>query len=287
MRRLLLVLAGAALLAPATPLSAQEINARFANIRFGGRMHVQSRYVTVEDQPSSGVFFRRVRFIADVNVTDFFTARLQPEFTGSMGLRDAYVRFNFSDGFRLSMGQFKRAFDGFVLAITPFNFTSIAGNLPTAPALLGNTALWKPSTTALLSNWYTMKLLEAAGMPPGVINFVPGGGPDIGQVALPDGRLGGVHFTGSTGTFQHIWRTIGENIQLRRVARLEAPEGAVGTYIHAGDQIGSLVAIATDGVDVDGGGVAQCAGGGGGTRYVVPGTACIRNERNDDARARR
>ena len=106
-----------------------------------------------------------------------------------------------------------RPLDGFVLAITPFNFTSIAGNLPTAPALLGNTALWKPSTTALLSNWYTMKLLEAAGMPPGVINFVPGDGPDIGQVALPDGRLGGVHFTGSTGTFQHIWRTIGENIQ--------------------------------------------------------------------------
>ena len=106
-----------------------------------------------------------------------------------------------------------RPLDGFILAITPFNFTSIAGNLPTAPALLGNTAIWKPSTTALLSNWYTMKLLEAAGMPPGVINFVPGGGPDIGQVALPDGRLGGVHFTGSTGTFQHIWRTIGENIQ--------------------------------------------------------------------------
>lgn len=106
-----------------------------------------------------------------------------------------------------------RPLDGFVLAITPFNFTSIAGNLPTAPALMGNTAIWKPSTTALLSNWYTMKLLEAAGMPPGVINFVPGGGPDIGQVALPDARLGGVHFTGSTGTFQHIWRTIGENIQ--------------------------------------------------------------------------
>ncbi|MEE2939337.1 MAG: L-glutamate gamma-semialdehyde dehydrogenase, partial [Planctomycetota bacterium] len=106
-----------------------------------------------------------------------------------------------------------RPLDGFVLAITPFNFTSIAGNLPTAPALLGNTAIWKPSTTALLSNWYTMKLLEAAGMPPGVINFVPGGGADIGRVALPDARLGGVHFTGSTGTFQHIWRTIGENIQ--------------------------------------------------------------------------
>ncbi|MDG1491295.1 MAG: L-glutamate gamma-semialdehyde dehydrogenase, partial [Planctomycetota bacterium] len=106
-----------------------------------------------------------------------------------------------------------RPLDGFVLAITPFNFTSIAGNLCTAPALMGNTILWKPSTTALLSNWYTMKLLEAAGMPPGVINFVPGSGPAIGGVAIPDRRLGGVHFTGSTATFQHIWKTVGENIQ--------------------------------------------------------------------------
>ena len=105
-----------------------------------------------------------------------------------------------------------RPLDGYVLSITPFNFTSIAGNLPTAPALLGNTSVWKPSTTSLLSNWYTMKLLEAAGMPPGVINFLPGHGAQIGDVALPDPRLGGVHFTGSTGTFQHIWRTVGENI---------------------------------------------------------------------------
>ncbi|MEM1449287.1 MAG: L-glutamate gamma-semialdehyde dehydrogenase [Planctomycetota bacterium] len=106
-----------------------------------------------------------------------------------------------------------RPLDGFVFAITPFNFTSIAGNLPTAPALMGNTAVWKPSTTSLLSNWYTMKLLEAAGMPPGVINFLPGSGAQIGDMALPDRRLGGVHFTGSTGVFQHIWKTIGENIQ--------------------------------------------------------------------------
>ncbi len=106
-----------------------------------------------------------------------------------------------------------RPLDGYVLAITPFNFTSIAGNLPTAPALMGNTAVWKPSTTALLSNYYTMKLLEAAGMPPGVLNFLPGNGPDIGGVAIPDHRLGGVHFTGSTRTFQHIWKEIGNNIQ--------------------------------------------------------------------------
>ena len=106
-----------------------------------------------------------------------------------------------------------RPLDGFVLAITPFNFTSIAGNLSTAPALLGNTVVWKPSTTALLSNWYLMKMLEAAGMPAGVLNFLPGSGPDIGGVALPDSRLGGVHFTGSTRTFQHIWKTIGDNVQ--------------------------------------------------------------------------
>jgi len=105
-----------------------------------------------------------------------------------------------------------RPLDGFVLAITPFNFTSIAANLPSAPAMLGNTAIWKPSTTALLSNHYMMKLLEAAGLPPGVINFLPGHGADVGAAALPDSRLGGVHFTGSTGTFQHIWRTVGENI---------------------------------------------------------------------------
>ena len=105
-----------------------------------------------------------------------------------------------------------RPLDGFVFAITPFNFTSIAGNLSTAPALMGNTVVWKPSTTALLSNYYTMRLLEAAGMPPGVINFLPGGGAPIGGVVTPDHRLGGVHFTGSTRTFQHIWKQVGNNI---------------------------------------------------------------------------
>lgn len=106
-----------------------------------------------------------------------------------------------------------RPLDGFVFAITPFNFTSIAGNLCTAPALMGNTVVWKPSTTALLSNYHTMRLLEAAGMPPGVINFLPGGGAPIGDVVTPDHRLGGVHFTGSTRTFQHIWKQVGNNIE--------------------------------------------------------------------------
>lgn len=106
-----------------------------------------------------------------------------------------------------------RPLDGFVLAITPFNFTSIAGNLPTAPAMLGNTALWKPSSTSILSNYYLMKLLEEAGLPAGVINFIPGSGAVVGNMCMSDRRLGGIHFTGSTGVFQTIWRTVGENIQ--------------------------------------------------------------------------
>jgi len=105
-----------------------------------------------------------------------------------------------------------RPLDGYVLAITPFNFTSIAGNLPTAPALMGNTVVWKPATTSVLSNYWLMRLLEAAGLPPGVINFLPGGGAQVGDPAVADRRLAGVHFTGSTGVFQHIWGRIGAGI---------------------------------------------------------------------------
>jgi 1-pyrroline-5-carboxylate dehydrogenase len=105
-----------------------------------------------------------------------------------------------------------RPLEGFVLAITPFNFTSIAGNLPTAPALLGNVVVWKPSTTQQLSAHYLMRVLEAAGLPPGVINMVTGSGRAVSRVALADPDLAGIHFTGSTGTFQHLWRTVGENI---------------------------------------------------------------------------
>ena len=106
-----------------------------------------------------------------------------------------------------------RALEGFIFAITPFNFTSIAGNLPTAPALMGNTVLWKPSHTAVFSGYYIMKLLEAAGLPPGVINFIPGPSTEVGPAALENPNLAGVHFTGSTGVFQHIWQTIGGQIQ--------------------------------------------------------------------------
>jgi 1-pyrroline-5-carboxylate dehydrogenase len=105
-----------------------------------------------------------------------------------------------------------RPLEGFVLAITPFNFTSIAGNLPTAPALLGNVVLWKPSPTQQLSAHFTMRLLEAAGLPPGVINMVTGDGQAVSRVALAHPDLAGIHFTGSTPTFQHLWRTVGENI---------------------------------------------------------------------------
>jgi len=106
-----------------------------------------------------------------------------------------------------------RPLEGFVLAITPFNFTAIAGNLPTAPALLGNVVVWKPSPTQQLAAHYLMRLLEAAGLPPGVINMVTGDGQAVSRVALAHPDLAGIHFTGSTATFQHLWRTVGENIQ--------------------------------------------------------------------------
>jgi 1-pyrroline-5-carboxylate dehydrogenase len=105
-----------------------------------------------------------------------------------------------------------RPLEGFVLAITPFNFTAIAGNLPTAPALLGNVVIWKPSPTQQLAAHHTMRLLEAAGLPPGVVNLVTGDGAAVSEVALSSRQLAGIHFTGSTATFHHLWKTVGENI---------------------------------------------------------------------------
>ncbi|HET7234276.1 MAG TPA: L-glutamate gamma-semialdehyde dehydrogenase [Longimicrobium sp.] len=105
-----------------------------------------------------------------------------------------------------------RPLEGFVYAVTPFNFTSIAGNLPTAPAMLGNVVVWKPAATAMYSAWYIMRLLMEAGLPPGVINFVPGDPVATSGVLLNDPNLAGVHFTGSTTVFQSIWKTVGENI---------------------------------------------------------------------------
>jgi 1-pyrroline-5-carboxylate dehydrogenase len=109
-----------------------------------------------------------------------------------------------------------RPLDGFVTAITPFNFTAIAGNLPTAPALMGNTVVWKPSPTQQLAAHYTMRLLEAAGLPPGVINMVTGDGAAVSEVALADPDFAGLHFTGSTKTFKYLWRSMAERLDTYR-----------------------------------------------------------------------
>ncbi|NYT94111.1 L-glutamate gamma-semialdehyde dehydrogenase [Salinispora sp. H7-4] len=105
-----------------------------------------------------------------------------------------------------------RPLEGFVYAITPFNFTAIAGNLPSAPALLGNTVVWKPAPTQQFAAHFTMRLFEAAGLPPGVINMVTGRGAEVSDVVLTDPDLAGIHFTGSTKVFQQLWRTVGEEI---------------------------------------------------------------------------
>jgi 1-pyrroline-5-carboxylate dehydrogenase len=105
-----------------------------------------------------------------------------------------------------------RPLEGFVYAITPFNFTAIGGNLPTAPALMGNAVVWKPSATATLSNWHFFRLLQEAGLPPGVINFLPGDSIAVSRALLADRHLAGIHFTGSTAVFQSLWRTVGENL---------------------------------------------------------------------------
>ncbi|MGQ0718816.1 MAG: L-glutamate gamma-semialdehyde dehydrogenase [Pseudonocardiales bacterium] len=109
-----------------------------------------------------------------------------------------------------------RPLEGFVVAITPFNFTAIAGNLPTAPALMGNTVVWKPTLTQQLSAHYTMRLLEAAGLPAGVINLVTGHGAPVSEVALADPDLAGLHFTGSTKTFKKLWRTVAGHLDSYR-----------------------------------------------------------------------
>jgi 1-pyrroline-5-carboxylate dehydrogenase len=135
-----------------------------------------------------------------------------------------------------------RPLEGFVFAVTPFNFTSIGGNLPTAPALMGNVCLWKPASTSLLSNWALMQLLTEAGLPDGVINFLPGPGAAIGNPALAHKDLAGVHFTGSTGVFQGMWRTIGENIaSYRSYPRIVGETGGKDfVFAHASADVAAL-----------------------------------------------
>ncbi|MFI7223501.1 L-glutamate gamma-semialdehyde dehydrogenase [Nonomuraea angiospora] len=128
----------------------------------------------------------------------------------------AYARQLYADQPISSPGVWNRMeyrpLEGFVLAITPFNFTAIAGNLPTSAALMGNVVVWKPSPTQQFAAHFTMRLLEAAGLPPGVINMVTGNGQAVSEVALGHPALAGIHFTGSTATFQHLWSTVGQNI---------------------------------------------------------------------------
>jgi len=147
---------------------------------------------------------------------------VQAEIDAACELID-FWRFNVAFGYQLlteqpvsSPGVWNRLdhrpLEGFVYAITPFNFTAIAGNLPTAPALMGNVVVWKPSETQLLAAHYTLRLLEAAGLPPGVINLLTGDGLAVSEVVLPHPDLAGIHFTGSTATFQHLWQQVGSHI---------------------------------------------------------------------------
>lgn len=135
-----------------------------------------------------------------------------------------------------------RPLDGFVFAISPFNFTAIAGNLPTAPALMGNTVVWKPSPQQMLSAYYIMELLLEAGLPPGVVNMIQGEPAPIGAAAIASPLLAGLHFTGSTGTFQHLWREIGTNIHnYKQYPRIVGETGGKDfIFAHASADVAAL-----------------------------------------------
>jgi 1-pyrroline-5-carboxylate dehydrogenase len=148
-----------------------------------------------------------------------------------------------------------RALEGFVYAITPFNFTAIGGNLTTAPALMGNTVIWKPASAAMLSSYYTLKVLEAAGLPPGVINFIPGDPIEITQILLDSPDLAGVHFTGSTSVFNSMWKRIGENVgRYRSYPRLVGETGGKDFIVahRSADPDEVAVAIARGGFEYQG-----------------------------------
>lgn len=137
-----------------------------------------------------------------------------------------------------------RPLEGFVLAVTPFNFTSIAGNLPTAPALMGNTVVWKPAQAAAFSAHFIMQLLLAAGLPPGVVNLVHGDGAAVSESLLPRRHLAGIHFTGSTGVFDSMWRTVGEHLDgYRNYPRLVGETGGKDfVLVHPSADVEAVVA---------------------------------------------
>ncbi len=136
-----------------------------------------------------------------------------------------------------------RSLEGFVFAVTPFNFTSIAGNLPSAPALMGNTTLWKPASSSVYSNYFLMKLFQEAGVPDGVINFVPGSGAEVGNPALDSPHLAGIHFTGSTAVFQGMWTRVGANIsRYKSYPRIVGETGGKDfVFAHSSADVDALV----------------------------------------------
>ncbi len=139
-----------------------------------------------------------------------------------------------------------RPLEGFVFAVTPFNFTSIAGNLPTAPAMVGNVALWKPASSSVLSGYFLMKLFKEAGLPDGVINFIPGSGGQVGNPVMASEHLAGIHFTGSTAVFQNMWKTVGDNIsKMKYYPRIVGETGGKDfIFAHSSANIKAL-AVAT------------------------------------------
>src|SRR5690606_17755025 len=143
----------------------------------------------------------------------------------------------------------------FIYAISPFNFTAIGGNLTTAPALMGNTVLWKPASSAMLSAYYTLKCLEAAGLPPGVINFIPGSAAEVTNILLESPDLGGIHFTGSTEVFNMMWERVGRNIsRYKSYPRLVGETGGKDFIIAhpSADPTEVAVAIARGGFEYQG-----------------------------------
>ncbi len=142
-----------------------------------------------------------------------------------------------------------RGLEGFVFAVTPFNFTAIAGNLSATPAIMGNTVVWKPASTAVLSGYRVMQLFREAGLPDGVINFIPGSGRDIGHSVLQNASLAGVHFTGSTAVFNRIWQTVGSNIDVYKTyPRIVGETGGKNfIFVHASADTDAVVTAAVRG----------------------------------------
>jgi 1-pyrroline-5-carboxylate dehydrogenase len=168
------------------------------------------------------------------------------EFIDFLRFNPAYMEDIYSDQPGSGPGMWNqveyRALEGFVFAVTPFNFTSIAGNLCAAPAMMGNTVLWKPASSSVLSGWHIMELFRAAGVPDGVINFLPGSGATVGNPALARPDLAGIHFTGSTPVFQQMWKTVGANIaDYRTYPRIVGETGGKDfVFVHASAEPGAV-----------------------------------------------